>query len=107
MVLTSERVEKHPGATPAAFPPLIFTGTAYVSVFRVSPPPHFVIIEGGLYIGVFMSSWALGDEDGWNRRLEAQTSMGGVAWPGARATWSCLAPRAHLVDFFLTRCFSW
>jgi hypothetical protein len=56
MVLTSERVEKHPGATLAAFPPPIFTGTASISLFHVSPPPCLGIIEGDLYIGVFMSS---------------------------------------------------
>jgi hypothetical protein len=33
MVLTSERVEKRPRATPAAFPPPNFVGTAFVSVF--------------------------------------------------------------------------
>jgi hypothetical protein len=43
-VLTSERVEKHQGATPAAFTPPIFAGTAYVSVFRVFPPPPIVIV---------------------------------------------------------------
>jgi hypothetical protein len=47
MVLMSERVEKHPGATLAAFPPLIFTGIVFVSMFRVSLPPHFAIAEGG------------------------------------------------------------
>jgi hypothetical protein len=47
MVLTLERVEKRPGVTPIAFPPPIFAGTAYVSVFRVSPPPPLGIIEGG------------------------------------------------------------
>jgi hypothetical protein len=57
MVLMSERVEKRPRATPAAFPPPIFAGTASVSVFRISPLPHFVIVEGGgLYIGVSRSS---------------------------------------------------
>jgi hypothetical protein len=57
-VLTSERVEKCPGATPAAFHPPIFTRIASVSVFCVSPPPRFLIVEGGggLYIGVFRSS---------------------------------------------------
>jgi hypothetical protein len=50
MVLTSERVEKRPRATPAAFPPPIFAGTASVSVFHVSPPPHFAIVEGGVFI---------------------------------------------------------
>jgi hypothetical protein len=44
MVLTSERVEKHPGATPAAFPPPIFAGTASVFVFRISPPPLIAIV---------------------------------------------------------------
>jgi hypothetical protein len=56
MVLTSERVEKRPGATPAAFPRPFFAGIPSVSMFRVSPPPHFTIIEGGLYIGIFRSS---------------------------------------------------
>jgi hypothetical protein len=44
MVLTSERVEKCQGATPVAFTPPIFVGTAYVSVFCVSPPPLIVIV---------------------------------------------------------------
>jgi hypothetical protein len=39
MVLTSDRVEKRPRATPAVFPPPIFAGTASVSVFHVFPPP--------------------------------------------------------------------
>jgi hypothetical protein len=56
MVLTSERVEKCPGATPAVFPPPIFTGTTSVSVFLVFMPTSFAIAEGGLYIGVFRSS---------------------------------------------------
>jgi hypothetical protein len=56
MVLTSERVEKRPGVTPAAFPPPIFAGTASVSVFHVSPLPLIAIVEGGLYIGVIRSS---------------------------------------------------
>jgi hypothetical protein len=46
MVLMSERVEKRPRATLAAFPPPIFAGITSVSVFRVSPHPHFAIIEG-------------------------------------------------------------
>jgi hypothetical protein len=46
MVLTSERAEKHPGVTPATFPPPFFVGTASESVFRVSPPPPFLIVEG-------------------------------------------------------------
>jgi hypothetical protein len=52
MVLMSERVEKHSGATLVEFTPPIFAGTTSIFVFHVSPPPHFVIIEGGLYIGV-------------------------------------------------------
>jgi hypothetical protein len=55
MVLTSERVEKRMGATPAAFPP-IFAGTASISLFCVSPPPRLAIVEGGLYICIFRSS---------------------------------------------------
>jgi hypothetical protein len=46
MVLTLERVEKRPGVTPTAFPSPIFAGTAFVSMFHVSPSPHFTIIEG-------------------------------------------------------------
>jgi hypothetical protein len=54
MVLTSQRVEKRPGATQTAFPPPIFTRTASISVFRVSSPPRLAIVKGGgLYIGVF------------------------------------------------------
>jgi hypothetical protein len=49
MVLTSERVEKRPGVTLVAFPPPIFAGTASISVFHVSLPPRFAIVEGGLY----------------------------------------------------------
>jgi hypothetical protein len=57
MVLMSERVEKRLEATLGAFPPPIFGETASVSVFRVSLPPHFTIIEGGgLYIGIFRSN---------------------------------------------------
>jgi hypothetical protein len=46
MVLISERVEKHPGVTPVVFHPPIFTGTAYVSMFCVSPPPPLENTEG-------------------------------------------------------------
>jgi hypothetical protein len=50
MVLTSERVEKRPGVTPAAFPAKIFAGTAFVYVFGLSPLPLIAIVEGGVYI---------------------------------------------------------
>jgi hypothetical protein len=50
MVLMSERVEKHPGVTPTAFPHPIFTETASVSVFHVSPLPHLRIVEVRVYI---------------------------------------------------------
>jgi hypothetical protein len=53
MVSMSERVEKHPGANPAVFPPPIFVGTTSISVFRVSLPPLDRDCRGGLYIGVF------------------------------------------------------
>jgi membrane protein CcdC involved in cytochrome C biogenesis len=56
MVLTSERVEKRPGVTPAAFPPPIFDGTTsvfYVSCFFAA---LLTIIQEGIYIGVFRSS---------------------------------------------------
>jgi hypothetical protein len=51
IMLMSERVEKHSGATPAMFPPSIFAIIAYVSMLRVSLPPRIAIAEGGLYIG--------------------------------------------------------
>jgi hypothetical protein len=84
MVLMSKRVEKRLGATPAAFPPPIFAGTASVFVFCVSLPPLFVIVEGGLYIGVFRST----------KHMDAKMdSIGGprlkrawVAWPGQGPT---------------------
>jgi hypothetical protein len=47
MVLTSERVEKHLGVTPATFAPPIYAGIASVSVFLVSPPPLIAIVQGG------------------------------------------------------------
>jgi hypothetical protein len=47
MVLTLERVEKHPGVTPAPVPPPIFAGTSSISLFHVSSPPPFMIVEGG------------------------------------------------------------
>jgi hypothetical protein len=47
MVLMSERVEKRLGATLAAFPYPIFTGTASIFVFRVHPPPPLENAEGG------------------------------------------------------------
>jgi hypothetical protein len=46
MVLMSERLEKHPGENPAAFPPPIFAGTTSVYVFHVSPPPPLGNAEG-------------------------------------------------------------
>jgi hypothetical protein len=49
MVLTLEREEKRPGATPVAFPPPIFTGITSVSMFCVYPLPLITIVEGGLY----------------------------------------------------------
>jgi hypothetical protein len=55
MVLTSKRVEKRQGATPAVFPPPVFAGTASVSVFHVSPQPPDHDHRGGLYIDVFRS----------------------------------------------------
>jgi hypothetical protein len=53
MVLTSKRVEKRSEVTPAMFPPPMFAGIAFVSVFRVSPSPPDRDHRGGLYIGVF------------------------------------------------------
>jgi hypothetical protein len=82
VVLMLERVEKRLGATPAAFPPPIFAGTASISVFRVSPLPSDRNHRGSLYIGVFRSDWVSRDEDGQHRRSEAQTSMGGATWLG-------------------------
>jgi hypothetical protein len=56
MVLMLEKLEKHLGATPAAFPPPIFVGTTSIYVFRVSLPPPLGNTEGGLYIVVSRSS---------------------------------------------------
>jgi hypothetical protein len=56
MVLMSERVEQRLGVTPIVFPPPIFAGTAFISVFHVSPPPRLGNTKGCLYIGVFRSS---------------------------------------------------
>jgi hypothetical protein len=58
MVVMSERLEKRSGVTPAVFPSPIFTETASVSVFRVSPPPSRGNASGGggLHIVVFRSS---------------------------------------------------
>jgi hypothetical protein len=53
MVLTSERAEKLPGATPIVFPPSIFAGTASISVFHVSMLPPLGNAKGGLYIDFF------------------------------------------------------
>jgi hypothetical protein len=39
VLVMSERLEKRPGATLIVFPPPIFTGTAFVSLFHVSLPP--------------------------------------------------------------------
>jgi hypothetical protein len=46
MVLTSERMEKHPGATSAAFPPPVFIGTAFVSMFVFLRRLLIAIVEG-------------------------------------------------------------
>jgi hypothetical protein len=56
MVLMSERVEKRPGVTLAAFPPPIFAGIASIFVFPISLLPPLGNVEGGLYIDVFRSS---------------------------------------------------
>jgi hypothetical protein len=69
MVLTSERVEKCPGATLAAFSPPIFNGTTSVSVFHVSLPPLDV---GGIYIKEFL---------GQAEHLETKIDdVGGLRW---------------------------
>jgi hypothetical protein len=107
MVLTSERVEKRPGVTLAAFLPPIFAGTVSVYMFHVSPLPPDHYCRGGLYIGVFRLSFASRDKDGRHRRSDAQTSMGGVAWLGACTTYAQMGLVASLVDFLCSRCFSW
>jgi hypothetical protein len=50
MVLMSERMEKRPGATSAAFPPPFFAGTASIFVFHVSPPPLDRVIIDRVFI---------------------------------------------------------
>jgi hypothetical protein len=52
IVLTSEKVEKHPTASLIVFLPPIFTGLGFVSVFHVSPPSLDRDHRGGLYIGI-------------------------------------------------------
>jgi hypothetical protein len=49
MVLTLERVEKQPEATPVAFPHSIFAGTISGSVFHVSLLPLAAIVQEGIY----------------------------------------------------------
>ena len=46
-------------------------------VFRVSPPPPLGNARGGLYIVVFRSSWAFGDQNGWQITLEEGTDLVG------------------------------
>jgi hypothetical protein len=55
MLLMLEKLEKRPGTALAAFPLLIFIGSASVSWFRVSPPPTRENASGSLFIGVFRS----------------------------------------------------
>jgi hypothetical protein len=79
MVLTSERVEKRPGATPAAFPPPIFAEMTSISVFRVSPPPHFVIVQGGSLYRRFKVKLSIS-----RQRCTAAEAQGpnGLGWRG-------------------------
>jgi hypothetical protein len=51
VLVMSERLEKRLVAAPAVFPPLNFTGIAFVSWFYVSPPSPRGNASGGLYIG--------------------------------------------------------
>jgi hypothetical protein len=51
-----ERLEKRSGIAPAAFPPRMFTGSASVSLFHVSPPPPRENASGSLYIGGFYAT---------------------------------------------------
>jgi hypothetical protein len=46
MVLTPERVDKCPRATPIVFPPPIFARTTFVSMFQVSLLPLIAIVHG-------------------------------------------------------------
>jgi hypothetical protein len=91
MVLMSERVEKRLGATLAAFPPPIFTGTTSISVFCVSPPPPLGNAEGGLYICV------LGQAE---RR---ETKMDGIGASSPKRAWVAQLGQAqhHLCSFGL------
>jgi hypothetical protein len=98
----TERLEKQLGTAPATFPSPIFTGLAFVSWFRVSPPPLCENASWGIYIGVYRSTSSIWDQDRRHRRYEAQTSLGGAARPGARTTWSRLALLDKLVCFFFS-----
>jgi hypothetical protein len=85
--------------------PPIFAGSSSVLWFCVSPPPRHENALGSLYIGVFRSSLSIWEQDGRHRRLEVQTSMGGMVWAGARATYARLGLVGPLVCFlFLFSC---
>jgi hypothetical protein len=59
VLVMSERLEKRPGVTLAAFPPPIFARTASILWFRVSLPPPRGNALGDLYKGIFRSSWLI------------------------------------------------
>jgi hypothetical protein len=84
MVLMLERLEKRPGAIPAVFPLPIFTGTASISMFRVSPPPSLANDEVGLYIGI------LGQAEHQEKKMDiigaSRPKWAWVAWSGLVAT---------------------
>ena len=77
-----EKEEMQPGAAPAAFPSPIFVGSDSVSWFlcfsAFSPPSSPRTPREGLYIGVFRSSRASGDQDGWLATLDEGTEVGGA-----------------------------
>jgi hypothetical protein len=53
-------------------------------------------------IGLFRSSWAIWSEDRRHRRHKGQTSYGGAARDGSRATYACLGPGGPLQYFFIS-----
>jgi hypothetical protein len=51
-----ERLQKRTGTAPVAFPPPISVGSAFISWFRVYPPPPPENASGNIYIVVFGST---------------------------------------------------
>jgi hypothetical protein len=78
----------------------LFHGFMFLHRLLARMPREVFLHEG------FRSSSSIWDQDGWERRHEVQTSMGGAAWPRAHTTSAHLGLIAPLVCFFFSCCFS-